>query len=124
MGYDERKTEKRGFRRGTMNEKREKEAFVGVRRVKIGENRLSPVRENQKTIKIAFPSRGKTRNHRKSLFPTLGRLKNSEKQLSQTWEEQKCRWLRFPILGKTKSPRKLGEITFGGRFILLRSLFL
>ena len=48
--------------RGTMNGKRKKEAFVGVRRVKIGENRLSPVRENQKTIKIAFPSRGKTRN--------------------------------------------------------------
>jgi len=87
MGYDERKTEKRGFRRGTMNEKREKEAFVGVRRVKIGENRLSPVRENQKTIKIAFPSRGKTRNHRKSLFPTLGNSKFSRNWLSQLWED-------------------------------------
>ncbi|MFC2372367.1 MAG: hypothetical protein ACFNNK_10200, partial [Segatella oris] len=84
--------------RGTMNEKRKKEAFVGVRRIKIGENRLSPVRENQKTIKIGFPSRGKIRKsaknvfpnigklkiQQKSTFPTLGRLENSENQLSQT----------------------------------------
>ena len=67
---------KRGFRRGTMNEKREKEAFVGVRQVKIGENKFIPregkskidknqlslTRENKKSSKIAFPSRGKIKN--------------------------------------------------------------
>ena len=87
MGYDERKTEKRGFRRGTMNEKREKEAFVGVRRVKIGENRLSPVRENQKTIKIVFPSRGKIKNHRKSPFSHGGKQEIIENRFSQLWED-------------------------------------
>ena len=66
-----------------MNEKWEKEAFVGVRRVKIGENRLSPVRENQKTIKIAFPSRGKIKNRQKLAFPTLGKQEISENWLSQ-----------------------------------------
>ena len=70
-----------------MNEKREKEAFVGVRRVKIGENRLSPVRENQKTLKIGFPPRGKIKNQRKLAFPTLGKQKIGEKRLSQYWEE-------------------------------------
>ena len=40
-GYNERKTGKGGFRRGTMNKKREKEAFVGVRRVKNGKKKLS-----------------------------------------------------------------------------------
>ena len=70
-----------------MNEKRKKEAFVGVRRVKIGENRLSPVRENQKTIKIAFPSRGKIKNHRKSAFPHGGKQEIIENRLSQLWED-------------------------------------
>ena len=113
--------EKRSFRRGTMNEKREKEAFVGVRRVKIGENKFSPVRENQKTTKIAFPSRGKIKNQQKSTFPTLGKQEISENWLSQHWENKKlakngfpnigknkkCHWLHFPTPGKTKNPESL-----------------
>ena len=104
----------------------------------IIENRLSLMGENQKSAKIGFPNIGKTRNHRKSAFPTLGKQEIIENQLSQDWESKKSakigfpkigknkkrRWLRFPTLGKTKRPRKLGEITFGGRFVLLRSSFL
>ena len=63
-----------------MNEKRQKEAFVGVRRVKIGENKFSATGENQKTLKIAFPNIGKNK---------------------------KCHWLHFPTLGKTKNPESL-----------------
>ena len=82
---------KRGFRRGTMNEKWEKEAFVGVRRVKIDKNQLSLTGENQKSAKIEFPNIGKTKNWLKTAFPILGRIK-------------KCHWLHFPTLGKTKNP--------------------
>ena len=39
--YDEQKTRKTAFRRGTINKKRQKQPFVGVRRTKNGENRLS-----------------------------------------------------------------------------------
>ena len=39
--YDEQKTLKTAFRRGTINKKRQKQPFVGVRRTKNGENRLS-----------------------------------------------------------------------------------
>ena len=102
-GHDERKMEKRGFRRGTMNEKREKEAFVGVRRIKIGENRLSPVRENQKTIKIVFPSRGKTRNHRKSSFPHGGKQEIIENRFSLMGENKKSLKIAFPNFGKTEN---------------------
>ena len=112
---------KRDFRRGTTNEKREKEAFVGVRRVKIGENKFSPVRENQKSTKIGFPPRGKIKKRRKLAFPTLGKQKISENWLSQHWENkksskigfpnigknEKCHWLHFPTLGKTKNPESL-----------------
>ncbi|WP_315563078.1 hypothetical protein [Segatella oris] len=70
-----------------MNEKREKEAFVGVRRTKIGKKRLSATGENQKSAKIGFLNIGKTRNQRKLAFPTLGKQKIGEKRLSQYWEE-------------------------------------
>jgi len=40
-GLDEWKTRKIARTRGWMNEKREKETFVGVRRVKIGKKKLS-----------------------------------------------------------------------------------
>lgn len=75
--------EKRSFRRGTMNEKREKEAFVGVRWTKNGKRRLSATGETQKSAKIGFPPRGKTRNRRKTVFPTLGRIKNTIGCISQ-----------------------------------------
>ncbi|MFC2529854.1 MAG: hypothetical protein ACFNVW_03135, partial [Segatella oris] len=39
--YDEQKTLKTAFRRGTINKERQKQPFVGVRRTKNGENRLS-----------------------------------------------------------------------------------
>ena len=39
--YDEQKTLKTAFRRGTINKKRQKQPFVGVRRAKNAENRLS-----------------------------------------------------------------------------------
>jgi len=55
-----------------MNEKRQKEAFVGVRRVKIGENRLSPVRENQKTPLAPFPTPQKDEKPRKFDKTTFG----------------------------------------------------
>ena len=38
---DEQKTLKTAFRRGTINKKRQKQPFVGVRRTENGENRLS-----------------------------------------------------------------------------------
>ena len=56
-----------------MNEKWEKEAFVGVRRVKIGENKFSATGENQKSAKIDFPN--------------IGKQEIGEKRLSQYWEE-------------------------------------
>ena len=64
--------------RGTIDKKREKEAFVGVRRVKIDKNQLSLTGENQKSAKNGFPNIGKNK---------------------------KCHWLHFPTLGKTKNPK-------------------
>ena len=89
-----------------MNEKRKKEAFVGVRRVKIGENRLSPVRENQKSAKIGFPPRGKIKNRRKSTFRHGGKQEITENWLSLTGENQKTTKIGFPNIGKTKNWRK------------------
>ena len=43
--YDEQKTRKTSFRRGTINKKRQKQPFVGVRRAKNAENRLSAMAE-------------------------------------------------------------------------------
>ncbi|MGP1453756.1 MAG: hypothetical protein ACTTJ9_10030 [Segatella oris] len=88
---------------------------------KISKNRLSATGENQKTLKIAFPPRGKIKNRRKSAFPTLGKQEIDENRLSQHWENQKtakigfpnigknkkCHWLHFPTLGKTKNPESL-----------------
>lgn len=97
--------------------------------------------ENKKSSKIAFPSRGKTKNHRKSLFPTLGRLKisknrfpnfgktgkqrkspfptlgrlkNSENWLSQTWEEQKMPLAAFPNPRKDEKTPKVRRNNFRG----------
>ena len=39
--FDEQKTLKTAFRRGTINKKRQKQSFVGVRRTENAENRLS-----------------------------------------------------------------------------------
>ena len=104
-----------------MNEKRQKKAFPREGKSKIGENRLSATGENQKSAKIDFPPRGKSKNQRKSAFPTLGKQEISEKQLSQHWENKKlakngfpnigknkkCHWLHFPTPGKTKNPESL-----------------
>ena len=104
-----------------MNEKWEKEAFRHGGKSKNDENRLSLTGENQKSAKINFPSRGKTRNQRKLAFPTLGKQEISENWLSQHWENKKsekngfpnigknkkCHWLHFPTLGKTKNPESL-----------------
>ena len=127
--------EKRSFRRGTMNENWQKEAFVGVRWTKIGKRRLSPTKETQKLAKIAFPlrgkqeisenrlsltgenkksakngfpSRGKIKKRRKSTFPTLGRIKNAIGCISQLPERR-------------KTP-KVFYLTFGVRFILTHPL--
>ena len=113
-----------------MSGKYEKSRFVGVRRTKISENRLSLMGENQKSAKIGFPPRGKIRNQQKSAFPREGKQEISEKRLSSTGENQKSakngfpprgkikkrRWLHFLLLRKTKNPEKFDEITFGGQF--------
>ena len=113
--------EKRSFRRGTMNENWQKEAFPHEGNSKISENRLSATGENKKSVKIGFPSRGKTRNRRKTAFPHGEKSKNGENRLSQHWENKKsakngfpnigknkkCHWLHFPTPGKTKNPESL-----------------
>ena len=105
--------EKRSFRRGTMNEKREKEAFVGVRWTKNGKRRLSATGETQKSAKIGFPPRGKTRNRRKTAFPHGGKSKNDENRLSQHWENKKSAKIDFPNIGKTRNRRKTVFPTLG-----------
>ena len=113
-----------------MSGKYEKSRFVGVRRTKISEKRLSPARENQKSAKNGFPPRGKIKNQRKSAFPHGGKSEISEKRLSPARENQKSakssfpprgkikkrRWLHFLLLRKTKKTRKFDKTTFGGQF--------
>ena len=100
--------------------------------------------ENQKSPKIGFLPRGKTRKQRKTAFLHGGKSKIGEKQLSSTGENQKSakigfpprgktrnqrktafpregkikkrRWLHFLLLRKTKKPRKFDKTTFGGQF--------
>ena len=105
--------EKRSFRRGTMNENWQKEAFVGVRWTKIGKRRLSPTKETQKLAKIAFPLRGKTRNQWKSAFPHGGKQEIGEKRLSLTGKNQKTAKIDFPNIGKTRNRRKTVFPTLG-----------
>ncbi|OFO78364.1 hypothetical protein HMPREF2983_11990 [Prevotella sp. HMSC077E09] len=62
------KTRKTAFRRGTINKKRQKQPFVGVRRTKSAENRLSAMAEEQKTAKKAFRPRPKSRKQQKQHF--------------------------------------------------------
>ena len=64
------------------------------------------MRENQKTIKIGFPSRGKIKNHRKSAFPHGGKQKIIENQLSLTGENKKSSKISFPSRRKTRNHRK------------------
>ena len=60
------------------------------------------MRENQKSAKIAFPSRGKIKNHRKTDFPCEGKQKISEKQLSPARENEITARTDFPPQGKAK----------------------
>ncbi len=94
------------LRTPTMSEKYEKSRFVGVQRTEISEKRLSPARENKKTAKIGFPSRGKIRNHQKSAFLHGGKSKFSEKRLSSTGENQKSAKIGYLSRGKTRNRRK------------------
>ena len=89
-----------------MSGKYEKLRFVGVRRTKISENQLSSTRENQKSAKIGFPSRGKIKNLRKSAFPHGGKSEISEKRLSSTGENQKSAKIGFPSRGKIRNQQK------------------
>lgn len=72
-----------------MSGKYEKSRFVGVRRTKICEKRLSSTGENQKSAKIGFPPRGKTRNQRKTAFPREGKSKNAVGSISYSSEKRK-----------------------------------
>ena len=72
-----------------MSGKYEKSSFVGVRRTKISENQLSSTRENQKSAKIGFPSRGKIRNQQKSAFPREGKSKNAVGSISYSSQKRK-----------------------------------
>jgi len=111
-----------------MSGKYEKSRFVGVRRTKISEKRLSSARENQKSAKIGFPSWGKIRNQRKTAFLHGGKSKISKNRLSLMGENQKSakngfpprgkikkrRWLHFLLLRKTKNPESLTKQLSGG----------
>ena len=99
-----------------MSGKYEKSRFVGVRRTKISENRLSPARENKKSAKIGFPPRGKTRNRRKSAIFHEGKSKIGENWLSPARENQKTPLAPFPTPQKNEKPRKFDKTTFGGQF--------
>ena len=105
-GYNHQFLRKTTQIRGTINEKRQKEAFVGVRWVKIDEKRLSATGENQKLAKISFPSRGKIKKQRKTTFPHGGKQEISGKQISLTGENQKTAKTRFPSRGKIKKQRR------------------
>ena len=63
----------------------------------ISENRLSLTRENKKSAKISFPSRGKTKNQRKSTFSHEGKSKNAENHSSLVSEMQKTRKTGFRL---------------------------
>ena len=89
-----------------MSEKYEKSRFVGVRRTKISEKRLSPARENKKSAKIGFPPRGKTRNQQKTAFLHGGKQEISKKRLSPARENKKSAKIDFPSRGKTRNQRK------------------
>ncbi|WP_155813246.1 hypothetical protein [Segatella oris] len=89
-----------------MSGKYEKSRFVGVRRTKISEKRLSPTRENQKSAKISFPSWGKIRNLRKTAFLHGGKSEISKKRLSSTGENQKSAKIGFPPRGKIRNQQK------------------
>ena len=64
------------------------------------------MRENKKSAKIDFPSRGKIKNQRKSTFRHGGKQEISENLLSATGENQKSAKIGFPNIGKTKNRRK------------------
>ena len=63
--------------------------------------------ENQKSVKISFPSRGKIKNQRKSVFPHGGKSEITKNRLSLMRENQKSAKSSFPPRGKTRNRRKL-----------------
>jgi|GEM_PF-1507008 len=98
-----------------MSGKYEKSRFVGVRRTKIGEKRLSSTGENQKSAKNGFPPRGKIRNQQKSAFPREGKSEISEKRLSPREGKSKNAVGYISYSSERRKPRKFDEITFGGQ---------
>ena len=64
------------------------------------------MRENQKSAKNDFPSRGKIRKQLKTAFPHGGKSKISENRLSLTGENQKSVKNDFPSQGEIgKTPK-------------------
>jgi hypothetical protein len=61
-----------------MSGKYEKSRFVGVRRTKIGEKRLSSTGENQKSAKNGFPPARENQKTPLATFPTLQKDENPE----------------------------------------------
>ena len=60
------------------------------------------MRENQKSAKIGFPSRGKIKNQQKPAFPHEGKQEISENWLSLTRENKITAKTDFPSQGKAK----------------------
>ena len=89
-----------------MSGKYEKSRFVGVRRTKISEKRLSPTGENKKSAKNGFPPRGKIKNQRKTAFLHGGKSEISKNRLSPARENQKSAKISFPPRGKTRNRQK------------------
>ena len=104
------------LRRGTTYKNRQKLVFPRGGKQEISEKRLSPARENQKSAKNGFPSRGKIRKQRKSAIFHEGKSKIGENWLSPARENQKTPLAPFPTPQKDEKPRKFDEITFGGQF--------
>ena len=70
-------------------------------------NWLSFTRENKKSAKNGFPSRGKRSKQRKTNFPREGKQEFSENQLSLTREKKKTAKNEFLARGKTKNQQKI-----------------
>ena len=75
--YDEQKTLKTAFRRGTINKKRQKQPFVGY--------------DGQKTLKIGFRPWPKSRKQQKKRFGRGRKTKNGENCISATAESLKMK---------------------------------
>ena len=109
-----------------MSEKYEKSRFVGVRRTKISENRLSFTGKIRNQRKSAFFYEGKseisenqlssTGENQKSAFPREGKQEIGENRLSLMRENQKTPLATFPTPQKDEKPRKFDKTTFGRQF--------